>query len=302
MSQRRPVAAKKDGEDSVPYSKSLGPIVAGTGPFHLDEADSNREVAPLSIDERYEEERKNVKTRHWKESPFAVGLVEPSWSDEAKAMGCCSCCYKELIDPDMGGCSLCSSFLCTPLGAGRVGNLVVCRQSTEWVDEVNEDEETGEQTARRYARPKLDCIMGPYWPMLMCCTYPLIFGVSGWTMLTALPGKHPLIQLFWGIATGGLVYALAMTAFCDPGVLYKHEAPPPQDENSWSWNESAQTYKPRGAIYDPDCAVVVEDFDHTCPWTGTAIGRKNMTAFQTFVGLVFFCLILDILLLTGSLG
>jgi hypothetical protein len=39
-----------------------------------------------------------------------------------------------------------------------------------------------------------------------------------------------------------------------------------------------------------------------CPWTGTAIGRKNMPAFQAFVGLVFFCLIIDILLLTGALG
>ena len=78
-------------------------------------------------------------------------------------------------------------------------------------------------------------------------------------------------------------------------------------------------------------AVVVEGFDHTyvlslldgcetelcplgplphplspfcflpvsCPWTGTAIGRKNMMAFQFFVCLVFACMILDIFLLTG---
>lgn len=36
----------------------------------------------------------------------------------------------------------------------------------------------------------------------------------------------------------------------------------------------------------------------SCPWTGTAIGKKNMAAFQCFVGLVFACLILDIVLLT----
>ena len=40
----------------------------------------------------------------------------------------------------------------------------------------------------------------------------------------------------------------------------------------------------------------------SCPWTGTAIGKKNMTAFQCFVGLVFVCLILDIVLLTGALS
>jgi hypothetical protein len=262
MSHRRTVATKKEGDDGIPFSKSLGPVVA-TGPFVLDEGPTDKEMVPLSIDDRYEDERYNVKAKHWQESPFAVGLVEPTWSDEANATQCCSVCCREEIDPDMGGCSVCSGIFCSALGAGRVGNLVVLRQSKEWVEEVVEDEETGEQTIRRFLRPRLDCIMGPYWPMLMCCTYPLIFGVSGWTMLFALPGKHPLLQLFWGIATGGLILALAMTAFCDPGVLYKHAAPPPQDENSWRWNESAQTYRPRGAIYDPDCAVVVEEFDHT---------------------------------------
>ena len=29
--------------------------------------------------------------------------------------------------------------------------------------------------------------------------------------------------------------------------------------------------------------MVVAEFDHTCPWTGTAIGRGNMRAFTTFV-------------------
>ena len=38
---------------------------------------------------------------------------------------------------------------------------------------------------------------------------------------------------------------------------------------------------------------------YRCPWTGTAIGDKNMAAFQSFVALVFICLIMDILLLSG---
>ena len=37
----------------------------------------------------------------------------------------------------------------------------------------------------------------------------------------------------------------------------------------------------------------------SCPWTGTAIGKKNMRSFQCFVALVFLCLIVDIFLLTG---
>lgn len=38
-----------------------------------------------------------------------------------------------------------------------------------------------------------------------------------------------------------------------------------------------------------------------CPWTGTAIGAGNMRYFQCFVALVFLCLIVDILLLTGAI-
>ena len=39
----------------------------------------------------------------------------------------------------------------------------------------------------------------------------------------------------------------------------------------------------------------------SCPWTGTAIGAKNMGSFQMFVGLVFICLMFDIVLLTGGI-
>eukprot|EP00558_Chaetoceros_sp_UNC1202_P001963 CAMPEP_0197260222 /NCGR_PEP_ID=MMETSP1429-20130617/83923_1 /TAXON_ID=49237 /ORGANISM="Chaetoceros sp., Strain UNC1202" /LENGTH=80 /DNA_ID=CAMNT_0042724457 /DNA_START=478 /DNA_END=720 /DNA_ORIENTATION=- len=68
----------------------------------------------------------------------------------------------------------------------------------------------------------------------------------------------------------------------------------------WRWNDQVQSFIPRGSYYDPDCAVVVEEFDHTCPWTGTAIGKANMTAFQMFIGLLFTCLIMDIILLTSA--
>ena len=29
--------------------------------------------------------------------------------------------------------------------------------------------------------------------------------------------------------------------------------------------------------------ATTQEFDHTCPWTGTAIGRDNMRAFTAFV-------------------
>ena len=48
----------------------------------------------------------------------------------------------------------------------------------------------------------------------------------------------------------------------------------------------ARTYKPPGARYCDWCNAVFYEFDHTCPWTGTAIARNNMRSFRSFVALV----------------
>jgi hypothetical protein len=35
----------------------------------------------------------------------------------------------------------------------------------------------------------------------------------------------------------------------------------------------------------------MEDFDHVCPWTGTAIAKRNQLSFKIFLcSLIFFCL------------
>mmetsp|Transcript_30523 Transcript_30523/g.45193 ORF Transcript_30523/g.45193 Transcript_30523/m.45193 type:complete len:315 (-) Transcript_30523:275-1219(-) len=297
-------------KEHVPLTKTR--VVAEVeGPLKLDEGDDgikDETKQSLSLDERFELERHNAKMKHWKENPFAAGLVEVTWKDQLEQSG--NCCggssratpawAQDEIHPDSGGCTCCSAWICSKLGAGRIGNMAVLQQSQEWVEEVTLDEETGESTTRRYTQPKLNFVVGPYWPMLMFVTYPLILGVSGWTWMTALPGKPLLLQIVWGFLSFGLVFALFQTAFRDPGIMRKRRNPPPQEEAQWRWSDAGQTYRPRGAVYDTDTAVVVEQFDHTCPWTGTAIGKNNMLAFQCFVGLVFFCLIMDILLLTGA--
>ena len=53
--------------------------------------------------------------------------------------------------------------------------------------------------------------------MLCMVTYPLILGVSGMTLVMAIPKVNPLIGFVWAICTIGLISALAMTAFRDPG-------------------------------------------------------------------------------------
>lgn len=227
------------------------------------------------VELRYQVERHKARVKHWKESPFACALVEPTWLGQRtfhkRMYGA------EETAPDESGCTCCSARICPLFNAGRVGNMVVLRSSHEWVEEIDEDEETGEKYVRRYTRPRLDCVLGPYWPMLVIITYPLIFGISGWAFFSKVArGKlHPLLVFAWLVLTIGLIVALAFTGCRDPGILYRYEQPPPQNENLWRWNDQTLSYRPRNAIYDLDTAVIVEDFDHTCPWTGTAIGRVS---------------------------
>jgi hypothetical protein len=207
------------------------------------------------------DDRHAKRVRHWKESAFAVGCVEPTWMAERTRDGAAA----KHLPPDESGCLCCSALVCPLLGAGRVGNMIVLKSSTEWVEEVEEDEESGEQTVRRFSRPKLDLVLGPYWPMLCCVTYPLIFAVSGWTFVSSiLPGRQPIVLVFvWTVFTSGLIVSLACTACRDPGILYRHRNAPPQHAGTWRWSDRADSFRPRDAWYDTDTAVVVEGFDHT---------------------------------------
>lgn len=95
----------------------------------------------------------------------------------------------------------------------------------------------------------------------------------------------------------------------DPGLMERVT-----DEESagsgWFWNEQVGSYRPQGAMYCRECHVskfewrtyyldstcnltgnglcfsiqaLVYDYDHVCPWTGTAIGKGNMLPFKIFV-------------------
>lgn len=336
MSQRRGGIAKETGilknEEIVPFSQTLD-----TGTLELDDVEImdresttelsqhththththsstsastiNNESAPasVSLEARYIAESQQIKTKAWQESYFARGNVHSTWEAEyaqLREKGWKGECSRMMDGHDYNSvpCGCCSAIVCPFLGASRVGNMAVLKQSNEWVTEEVPDLENGGTRIERSTRPSLDFVVGPYWPMLCMVTYPLIFGVSGVTLVTVIPKVSPLVGLIWAICTVGLIVALGMTAFRDPGILPRYDNPPPnQPENGWRWNDRALSYRPAGSWYDPDTAVIVEGFDHTCPWTGTAIGKKNMCAFQLFVTLVFVCLVFDIILLTGGI-
>jgi hypothetical protein len=86
----------------------------------------------------------------------------------------------------------------------------------------------------------------------------------------------------YGSTVGFVLVALCCVSCRDPGLMERvvdEEA----GEGGWFWNEQVGSFRPPGALYCRECGVLIQDFDHTCPWTGTAIGRNNMFAFKTFV-------------------
>lgn len=266
-SEKAPFVTSKSSSTTTPVvSLQLEPGGHHESGGDMVEDDNPNMLADLDVEQRFQVERHHHRVKHWRDHPFAVGLVPPTWRDEQLRT-------RDLYgDPELQsdetGCLCCSAFVCVK--AGRVGNMVVLRSSHEWVEEVEEneddDDENGEEKVRRrYTRPRLDCVLGPYWPMMVFVTYPLILGVSGWTFVAkVIPGRlSALVVLGWSILTMGLITALAFTACSDPGIQYKYKKPPPQQENQWRWTDRAHSFRPRNAFYDVDTGVIVEGFDHT---------------------------------------
>lgn len=239
----------------------LDQFVVTTNDIDDDDDDENlADKDPESLDARQR------KILHWQQSPFAVGCVNVTWADDRT-------CFRpqksrSLDPPDSKVC--CSAYVCGFLGAGRVGNLAVLAQTTEeydHVEEINDDNATGEQQQRttKRKRPKLLCVLGPYWPVNFFLTYPLIIGISFLTGWRNLKGASIAVIATWSFCTFLLLFSLAMVACRNPGVMYRHaERPDDVDDSAqWRWNDQAKTYRPPKARFDPECQAVIEGFDHT---------------------------------------
>jgi hypothetical protein len=175
MSQRRAAAAKVSGGGAISPSESTTTIIEEKASIVAEEnavpqgslvLETEQEKEPLnslsSLDERYDTEKHhNLRVKHWRESPWACGLTEPSWEAERSSHKARQKFGHEDLNPDSSGCLCCSAMICPFLGAGRVGNMAVLSQSTEWVEQVEEDEETGEEKIKRFTRPKLNIVLGP---------------------------------------------------------------------------------------------------------------------------------------------
>lgn len=211
---------------------------------------------------------------------FSVGKdASAEWADTGTR-----CDGRDHEDEPTGCCNCLSAFVCGKLfRAKRLGNMSVL-----WSTRTSD------------GRTKLHCLVGPFWPCLAFVTYPLVFGCSLVVAVLYLPDKPIFIQAFWWACTLMLIASLGCTGCRNPGVVRRWKSKP-DDCSHWIWSDQGGTYRPPRARYDGDCAVVIEEFDHTCPWTGTGIGRRNMPAFQTFLCSLCVCLMVDAMLVGGAL-
>ncbi len=240
-------------------------------------------LSPTTIEDTEEARR----IQHWKESPFAVGLVDVTWKDSRRSrVGSEQECYMKA-----------SAWICPLLGAGRVGNMAVLKQST-----VYHEVKRNDGSIERIERPNLQCVLGPYWVVPVLITYPIIL-VLTFMAARKVRSQHIALIVVWSVLTLILILSLSLVACRDPGILYRQRQIPQDDDGGdWRWNDQAQTFRPKSANFDPECQAVIDGFDHTCPWVGNGVGRGNIWAFRIFLGSVVACLILDIAIISNPFG
>jgi hypothetical protein len=150
-------------------------------------------------------------------------------------------------------------------------------------------------------------IAGPCWPFCVGVTLPLIIGVAG--VASYFVFFTPNSPLPWWVACmyypvlAGVLICLFCVSCRDPGLMERvtdEEA----GAGGWFWNEQVGSFRPPGALYCRECGVLIQDYDHLCPWTGTGIGGGNIFAFKAFVvGVNILCystiIIVAVFLLSG---
>lgn len=147
-------------------------------------------------------------------------------------------------------------------------------------------------------RTKVRWVIGPYWHMLIM-TYGVIITITLLVYDTVIP-KRDTLEVKFGLAISGLTLLfLSLTAFSDPGIFPKHTRP---KGPNWSYSGQAQSFRPPNVIYCRECKLLIESYDHFCPWSGTVIGLKNLKFFHCFVSCLILTMIYDTVLLILALS
>lgn len=178
-----------------------------------------------------------------------------------------------------------SCFKCT-----NKGNIFVCCECN-----VDEDDLFLPFATEK---TKLRWVVGPYWNML-CMTYAVVLTITFLVYQTVIPRREQ-VEIVVGLTLSALTLLfLSLTAFSDPGIFPKHTRP---RGPNWSYSGQAQSFRPARVIYCRECKLLIEDYDHFCPWSGTVIGGKNLKFFHCFVSCLVLTMMYDAVLLIFALA
>lgn len=133
-------------------------------------------------------------------------------------------------------------------------------------------------------------VAGPYWHWALLITAPIILASSAVVSLSWVDDS--VQQAYWSVVVWTVLSLLAVS-LSDPGMLPYFDTKPTE---SWIFSQQTKAYRPPGALYSRDCNVIIEDFDHTCFWVGTAIGKNNRRRYQVFVFSICVLLLTDLLI------
>jgi len=142
-------------------------------------------------------------------------------------------------------------------------------------------------------------VAGPCWPFCVFLTVPVI-------ILVVVVVSYFIFyewEVYWWVAliyfpiVAFTVVSLCMVSCRDPGLIERVTDEEVGRSREWIWNEQTGSFRPSGAMYCRECKVLIQDYDHLCPWTGTGIGRGNMIAFRVFVVSINILCYLSVILL-----
>ena len=69
----------------------------------------------------------------------------------------------------------------------------------------------------------------------------------------------------------------------------------------WSYSNQAGSFRPPKVIYCRECKLLIDQYDHFCPWSGTVIGAKNIHYFHFFVSALVCTMLYDAIVIIVAL-
>merc|ERR1719201_898205 len=195
-------------------------------------------------------------------------------------------------DPEKGSSADSGCMKCATLGGMFV--LCECDVGKSWDTYQDKYPQSAGAPA---ASTKLRWVVGPYWNMLMM-TYAVIITITVLVFFTVISSQDTLIVGI-GLALSAVTLTfLSLTAFSDPGIFPRYTRPMARD---WSYSNQAGSFRPPKVIYCRECRLLIDQYDHFCPWSGTVIGAKNLSYFHTFVSALVLTMLYDAIIIIVAL-